>query len=180
MVAQRSAHNCNKQVQIYSQENRCVSHPFFKPNMATRMRWPSTGAWLPRLALVLAMLYVCAQADVYLHHPRGSNNRLNERSANRNNANRLFDSQVCLFLCLFGFFPTFQRPWHAKARVLMVQNNNRGGYNKGDRTDQAFQTYADQYHMVSFFFFVGGTKFVPFAWVSYRCGHLASVCLLID
>ena len=34
--------------------------------------------------------------DLYLHSPRGSNNRLNERSANRNNANRLFDSQVCL------------------------------------------------------------------------------------
>ena len=32
--------------------------------------------------------------DLYLHSPRGSNNRLNERSANRNNANRLFDSQV--------------------------------------------------------------------------------------
>ena len=32
--------------------------------------------------------------DVYMHQPRGSNNRLNERSANRNNANRIFDSQV--------------------------------------------------------------------------------------
>jgi len=32
--------------------------------------------------------------DVYMHSPRGSNNRLNERSANRNNANRMFDSQV--------------------------------------------------------------------------------------
>ena len=34
-------------------------------------------------------------ADVYLHMPRGSNNRLNEKSANRKNANRVFDSQVC-------------------------------------------------------------------------------------
>lgn len=34
--------------------------------------------------------------DVYMHNPRGSNNRLNERSANRRNANRLFDSQVQL------------------------------------------------------------------------------------
>ena len=32
--------------------------------------------------------------DCYLHNPRGSNNRLNERSANRDNANRMFDSQV--------------------------------------------------------------------------------------
>lgn len=30
----------------------------------------------------------------YMHNPRGSNNRLNERSANRNNGNRMFDSQV--------------------------------------------------------------------------------------
>jgi hypothetical protein len=33
-------------------------------------------------------------SDVYLHVPRGSNNRLREQSAARTNANRLFDSQV--------------------------------------------------------------------------------------
>lgn len=49
-------------------------------------------------------------ADVYMHYPRGSNNRLNEASANRQNANRMFDSQ----------------------------NNNRGGYNKGCYTTAAF------------------------------------------
>ena len=32
-------------------------------------------------------------ADVYMHNPRGSNNRCDERSNDRNNANRLFDSQ---------------------------------------------------------------------------------------
>lgn len=42
--------------------------------------------------------------DCYLQNPKGCNNRLNEKSANRNNANRLFDSQ----------------------------NNNRGGYNAAD------------------------------------------------
>lgn len=63
----------------------------------------------PGRVLLLGTLFG-ALADVYLHHPRGSNNRLNEQSANRNNANRLFDSQ----------------------------NNNRGGYNVGDKTDQAF------------------------------------------
>jgi len=47
-------------------------------------------------------------ADTYLQNPKGSNNRLNEQSANRNNANRLFDSQ----------------------------NNNRGGYNVADLDDQ--------------------------------------------
>jgi hypothetical protein len=52
----------------------------------------------------ICFLIASAFADVYLHLPRGSNNRLNEAAANRNNANRLFDSQ----------------------------NNNRGGYNVGE------------------------------------------------
>lgn len=42
----------------------------------------------------LCALFALALGDTYLHNPRGSNNRLNERSANRNNANRLFNSQV--------------------------------------------------------------------------------------
>jgi len=53
---------------------------------------------------IILFLTLSTQADVYLHNPRGSNNRLNEKSANRNNANRLFNSQ----------------------------NNNRGGYNVMD------------------------------------------------
>jgi hypothetical protein len=58
-------------------------------------------------------------ADQYLHYPRGSNNRLNEKSANRNNGNRLFDSQ----------------------------NNNRGGYNVGEFDDtQGFVTNRDTIH----------------------------------
>jgi len=76
----------------------------------------------PANALVALLLLCCLQcfADVYMHHPRGSNNRLDERSANRNNGNRMFDSQ----------------------------NNNRGGYNKGDKTDQPFgDTYSGQYDM---------------------------------
>lgn len=32
-------------------------------------------------------------ADVYMHNPRGSNDRNCERNDNRNNGNRLFDSQ---------------------------------------------------------------------------------------
>ena len=49
--------------------------------------------------------------------PRGSNNRLNEQTANRANNNRLFDSQ----------------------------NNNKGGYNVGDRGAAASQSQAEQY-----------------------------------
>jgi len=41
--------------------------------------------------LLLVATYVCA--DLYMHNPRGSNDRLNEANTNRNNANRLFDSQ---------------------------------------------------------------------------------------
>ncbi|CAK9073757.1 Protein DD3-3, partial [Durusdinium trenchii] len=34
-----------------------------------------------------------ARGDVYLHNPRGSNNKLSEQSNNAQNQNRLFDSQ---------------------------------------------------------------------------------------
>ena len=61
------------------------------------------------VALALAFCVGLCIADTYMHNPRGSNNRLNEQSANRNNGNRMFDSQ----------------------------NNNRGGYNKGDYDDTA-------------------------------------------
>lgn len=37
----------------------------------------------------LALTY----ADVYMHNPRGSNDRNCERNVNRNNGNRVFDSQ---------------------------------------------------------------------------------------
>lgn len=44
---------------------------------------------------------IFVSGDIYLHNPRGSNNRLDEQGRNRNNERRMFDSQ----------------------------NNNRGGYN---------------------------------------------------
>ena len=53
--------------------------------------------------LVVLFLAPFALGDVYLHMPRGSNNRLNEANRDRNNGNRMFDSQ----------------------------NNNRGGANVG-------------------------------------------------
>jgi hypothetical protein len=43
--------------------------------------------------LVLAALFAYAAADCYMHNPRGCNDRNNEANTNRNNANRLFDSQ---------------------------------------------------------------------------------------
>lgn len=53
--------------------------------------------------LVNLLVITSVAADIYFHNPRGSNDRLDESSRNRNNDNRLFDSQ----------------------------NNNRGGYNVG-------------------------------------------------
>ncbi len=44
--------------------------------------------------IILLFTIVQTFQDIYLHNPRGSNNRLNERSATRRNNNRLFDSQV--------------------------------------------------------------------------------------
>jgi hypothetical protein len=43
--------------------------------------------------LFLVIFVALVFGDCYMHNPRGSNNRLNERSANANNQNRLFDSQ---------------------------------------------------------------------------------------
>jgi hypothetical protein len=43
------------------------------------------------IALFLFVAYVTC--DLYMHNPRGSNDRLNEANTNRDNANRLFDSQ---------------------------------------------------------------------------------------
>ncbi|XP_054752094.1 protein DD3-3-like [Lytechinus pictus] len=78
---------------------------------------------IPREAyLVILALVLRVQGDVYLHSPRGSNNRLNEQSANRQNANRAFDSQ----------------------------NNNRGGYNVGEINAQGNTQEQNQYRMQYF------------------------------
>ena len=44
--------------------------------------------------LATSYLFSFVLGDLYLHQPRGSNNRLTESSATRANGNRLFDSQV--------------------------------------------------------------------------------------
>ena len=55
--------------------------------------------------LLSTLLYLCS-ADIYLHNPHGCNNRLNGNQANVRNANRLFDSQVCLNLLIWNVFLT--------------------------------------------------------------------------
>ncbi|GFR88754.1 protein DD3-3-like [Elysia marginata] len=74
-------------------------------------------------AITCLLLLGGVVADIYFHVPRGANNRLDETTANRRNANRLYDSQ----------------------------NNNRGGYNVGDKTDTPFKDdYKKQYYMKYF------------------------------
>ena len=48
------------------------------------------------LVVLSSILVWSVSGDVYMQSPRGSNNRLNENTATRNNANRVFDSQVYL------------------------------------------------------------------------------------
>ena len=69
------------------------------------------GAFVVLLLVVFVTTVPVVHADVYLHAMPGSNNRLNENTNNRRNANRLFDSQ----------------------------NNNRGGYNVGENCPNGFQ-----------------------------------------
>jgi hypothetical protein len=45
------------------------------------------------VAAFAAAIATVGYADVYMHNPRGSNDRNCERNVNRNNGNRLFDSQ---------------------------------------------------------------------------------------
>jgi len=45
------------------------------------------------VALIFLALAQLSLADVYMHSPRGSNDRNCEKNVNRQNGNRLFDSQ---------------------------------------------------------------------------------------
>ena len=45
------------------------------------------------LAYIIITFFNFISGDIYLHNPRGSNNRCDERTNDRLNANRLFDSQ---------------------------------------------------------------------------------------
>ena len=60
--------------------------------------------FIPLLLNFILLNVWLANADIYLHNPRGSNNRLDEQGRERANDNRMFDSQ----------------------------NNERGGYNVGN------------------------------------------------
>lgn len=72
---------------------------------------------------VFVLVIAHAWCDIYMHSPRGSNNRLAEKSANRNNANRVFDSQVALcfsFYLAFIFLDMTKSQCILKSRSLIV------------------------------------------------------------
>ena len=84
------------------------------------------------------------EANVYLHSPRGSNNRLNEKSAQNKNNERLFYSN----------------------------NNRRGGYNVGDKTDDDFDDEEGQYSMQYFQSGLEGKSYLTVEWTSLvGCGE---------
>jgi len=93
--------------------------------------------------IVVSICYI-VKADVYMHNPKGSNNRINEKSANRANNNRVFDSQ----------------------------NNNRGGYNVGDATSQAANNENQQYRMKYFESGLLGNTELEIQWTQqHGCGN---------
>jgi len=66
--------------------------------MARSSRHPPVGSAAAAAALLVLAFTVATSttgvnADIYMHNPRGSNDRNCERNVNRNNGNRLFDSQ---------------------------------------------------------------------------------------
>merc|ERR1712179_246901 len=72
-------------------------------------------------SLLLGVFGAClllhgSNGDLYMHNVRGCNNRLDESTQNRRNGNRVFDSQ----------------------------NNNKGGYNVGDRTKKKAKDVAKE------------------------------------
>jgi len=95
-----------------------------------------------------ALLAGGAHADVYMHNPRGSNDRNCERNVNRNNGNRMFDSQ----------------------------NNAKGGYAcpraVGDNTVQAENgqaDFGDITQQMKMYYFEGSV--LPIEWTNqHGCG----------
>jgi len=91
----------------------------------------------------LRLLFTGTLADIYMHVPRGSNNRLNEETNPRANEKRLFDSE----------------------------NNNNGGYNVADRLSTPAKTEEDQHKAIYFQSGKAGFSELSVEWWSqHGCG----------
>ncbi|CAF3557305.1 unnamed protein product [Rotaria sordida] len=99
---------------------------------------------MTRFYFGIFLIISVVNADIYFHFPPGSNNRVNERTANRANAQNAFDSQ----------------------------NNNKGGYNVPDATNQAYGTNSSlQYYLKFFQSGATGKTILRFVWTNqHGCG----------
>ncbi|CAF1590822.1 unnamed protein product [Adineta ricciae] len=94
--------------------------------------------------VLLSTIFSVVSADVYLHFPPGSNNRVNEQTADRAQEINAFDSQ----------------------------NNDKGGYNVPDATSTPFGTNASlQYYLKFFQSGQNGKTYLRFVWTNqHGCG----------
>ncbi|CAF2188006.1 unnamed protein product [Rotaria magnacalcarata] len=99
---------------------------------------------MTRFCVSFLLIISLVNADVYLHFPPGSNDRVNENTANRANENNAFNSQ----------------------------NNNKGGYNVPDATAQPYGTNASlQYYLQFFQSGATGKTVLRFVWTNqHGCG----------
>ena len=105
--------------------------------------------WAALLGLVPAAL-----GDVYMHNPRGSNDRNCERNVNRNNGNRLFDSQNNAkggYACpravgdasrqneageaIFGGFTQNKKMYFYEGSILPIEWTNQHGCGQNSKTN---------------------------------------------
>jgi len=95
------------------------------------------------LLLLCTAMVVMVTGDTYMQIPRGSNNRLNEDTANRKTNNRMFDSQ----------------------------NNNKGGYNVGEKGKGKANKEQDQFRMKYFMSEEANPTYFPVEWTNqHGCG----------
>lgn len=84
-----------------------------------------------------ALLAATCNADIYMHNPRGSNDRNCERNVNRNNGNRMFDSQNNAkggYACPRAVGTednTLDREGNAVASTISASNNRQMTYYEG-------------------------------------------------
>jgi len=98
-----------------------------------------------KILLVLGLLCSIVSGDIYMHNPRGSNNRNAESGADRSNNNRLFDSQ----------------------------NNNKGGHNVGDKLDTGAKGNSEKQYNMKYFqsHESDGVSYLPIVWnMQHGCG----------
>lgn len=106
---------------------------------------------MQRLATLCVLLLVGkAAADLYVHNPRGSNDRLDDNNRDRDNGNRVFDSQ----------------------------NNNRGGYNVGELGLVLVGDRAEPVVAGNLYYFAGSVLPMEFT-VQHTCGNPNNQCELI-